>query len=1187
MTPASAALLLPRRWRTVRLLALRTSALLCRHSCSSYSSHRGLQQMPLLITMWCPSAPTTGRTYQRGHRKDAAAPRRRRRRWPQLVWEHSRRGKRRRRLLRQLPLLQSAAAPSAAVMGSALPILRQQQRQQPPLRQQRQLKQQHAPVSTKSLEDSSMPLPGPLTPSSVLRPQIRAGRPALAATQSGHVAVLSGACIVEYHGDGYQNVRCNPRSRLLACCALSPCGSYLAAGEAGGTGRGPHVLVFDVQQGGTPVQIRGHRFGVKRIAWTCNSSSLLSVGEADPDHGGNHQISLWSWPQAEQLASARCVHGVLDVAVAPSSMSFLVVAATTAKHWSIVQAPENSICSGGFATQLVGRALPTDVLGLACEEDAFVAAAWGAESSVYLLTGQGILCMASDADGAPRISSWGNIGHCTHDLVWAPRLGNFIPEAGEGILMCVLEAGVVQIFEAETLTPLAQLANPSTTAPMVGIACSSGGGAVWVLHADQSLARWRQYDNPPDVVMPESIPGLRDAQCIFGRSDCELVTCTDKWLHAWATTPSNRIEIVSRTAPSPSRRGEITAMASSHRVVACGHSSGDIHLMTLPELSLLASMPARHSSGVSSLAYSPSQPTACNTLFLASASYDRSAMVFRIDIQLGAQGVEACQTTLLVQLQRHSAAVHDVALISTRQPSCTMLHLAVCTSDKALVLRGLELSGASTVGRRSQKQLARGSRWVGVSAHPLEPVFFAACSDRRVLKFDAGGQTQQQARIDAPEFEFVAPLRVCSSGRLLAICLSSGHMQGGACSALLLRAQGDMQPVARLAGHAEIVRGVTFLQSGRVLVCWPDGTMLTWSDIDPATSGAIVDATGSAGCAAGAHRLQVEALVSCSQSTMSTQQQSGRYSLASCCASSTIDDQNAEGCNDVMQFPLASAPPTMSTIVAMPIPGGLADLASEPTYRSVGTMLSAAPADALAELTPLEGAETLRESCRPLCCAPSSCRLSVLKRDSLPPKPLYPPPAEDEPDETRTGLSSDSINLSASPISSVSCISTPCRSSGKVAECSSRRVAELVAELRSREADAAVLSDLGQALLAESAALTARRVHHIAALASSSCMATAATPTCVDWLPLPPPLLQPADEASCSSSRCCPPPSLPGSQPLRGELAAACRAGPDELAHAVQRLCCDAAQTLGPGPHSAEVTAKLSRLGVLLPAQPQ
>mmetsp|Transcript_6908 Transcript_6908/g.17143 ORF Transcript_6908/g.17143 Transcript_6908/m.17143 type:complete len:208 (-) Transcript_6908:214-837(-) len=137
MTPASAALLLPRRWRTVRLLALRTSALLCRHSCSSYSSHRGLQQMPLLITMWCPSAPTTGRTYQRGHRKDAAAPRRRRRRWPQLVWEHSRRGKRRRRLLRQLPLLQSAAAPSAAVMGSALPILRQQQRQQQQQQQRR------------------------------------------------------------------------------------------------------------------------------------------------------------------------------------------------------------------------------------------------------------------------------------------------------------------------------------------------------------------------------------------------------------------------------------------------------------------------------------------------------------------------------------------------------------------------------------------------------------------------------------------------------------------------------------------------------------------------------------------------------------------------------------------------------------------------------------------------------------------------------------------------------------------------------------------------------------------------------------------------------------------------------------------------------------------------------------------
>jgi len=691
----------------------------------------------------------------------------------------------------------------------------------------------HADEDAARLVTRDCTLPAAVLPCGAVRPQILASPHAFAATLGGSVACLCGSNVVECHSDGTQHIYSGSRSRAFRCCALSSDGRFLAAGEAG-TGRGPLVLVFDRTRGGPPTPLRGHHNGVGLLAWNSSASHLVSIGDADSDQS-DHQMFLWSWPQAERLATSLCSRGITAVAFAPDANLFATVSAGTAKRWSIVQ-PQDAFSlaqrSRGPPT-LVGKTLAT--VRQATEDDGFVATVWGVDSLLYAVTRRGLLGVVRGDRTAPADAAahWEGVGQGACALVWRKTLcGVSSSGSGEfgssGVLACAFVSGTVQIFDAGSLQPLLNLSAYAGAPRAIGLSCSLDGEALWVLYTDRSLARWQDLEDGPDKILPAPMANLRDVRSIPATGPAQVVTATDRGLQLWMSTPHG-FSLGSRVEPGGPGANEISAIACASSLVACGHRGGEISLLGLPSFSALDPLPTRHRGDVLSLCFGPLSGgfQKGGPILLASASRDRSAMLFRVELCFGTGtgGAETdpktSQTTLLLRLPGHSSAVQGVAVVGGADASGAQL--AVCTADKILMLRDLCLSPASASVRRSHQHLGRGMRWLGLCAHPSKSIFYTACGDRRIMQLSGLGQVQQMSRISGSEVELIGPLRLSGDAKVLAVGLG-----GSEPGVMLIDTSNGMRPFSRLLGPADPFAGVAFIGENRLLGCAPDGAMLLW-----------------------------------------------------------------------------------------------------------------------------------------------------------------------------------------------------------------------------------------------------------------------------------------------------------------------------------------------------------------------
>jgi WD40 repeat protein len=690
-------------------------------------------------------------------------------------------------------------------------------------------------------------LPGLVPPATAVRAQVFASQQAFTATHQGSVISICGNCTAERHNDGtYEVLRVGVRARPLQCCALSPCGRYLAAGESG-PGRNPSVLVYDRYSQGSvlPTSLRGHHYGVRLLAWAPQSLFLVSIGDSETEKS-DHQMILWSWPKGERLAAALVSHGAMDISFSPNYNDFVVVSQTIAKRWSIKEPPPSVAslrCKG--PPQLIGHTVPPSALGLGKSsdrqsgrrsiDDSLVSGAWGDDSALFVLSRRGRITslIGNEAD------RWVDLNQRSFTLVWTPSLCDCIgvDSPPMGVLICGIAGGTVQLLDAGSLKPISALPNAAKggATDAVGVSVSLDGEALWVLYADRSLARWRCLQGVSDCVLPAPVPGLRDVQAVPRSPAPQVMTCTDRGLQLWTETPAG-LTMESRTEPGTSRTGELTALACSSWAVACGHRGGEIHLHAIPSLSALDPIPVRHSGDVLALAFSATPSSPGGPLLLASGARDRTAMVFRIDVKrrTSSGGVLSSRVTLLLQLPNHTAALQHVGLSGSAE--ALDAQLAVCTADKLLLMRDLELGQTTATVRRSHKHLGKSTRWVGLCVHPSRPVFFAACGDRRLLEIDSVSRTQQSIRVGGPEVELVAPLRSCADGKLLAIAFSgTGAYAAIEPGVLLVDAESGLKLLARFTGHAEVASGFAFLGNEHLLACWADGAMLGWDAVDPQT----------------------------------------------------------------------------------------------------------------------------------------------------------------------------------------------------------------------------------------------------------------------------------------------------------------------------------------------------------------
>ncbi|CAL1165802.1 unnamed protein product [Cladocopium goreaui] len=280
----------------------------------------------------------------------------------------------------------------------------------------------------------------------------------------------------------------------------------------------------------------------------------------------------------------------------------------------------------------------------------------------------------------------------------------------------------------------------------VGLACNPLLGSLWVLYADRSLSYFSEPLASRDAcwTLPGAISDLRSAQGLPGHVLTKVVTYSPTSIQLWSSQLQGDLRLEAQSEPAH----ELSTVAVSPWLVACGLSNGEVRLFAaLHGLAELGPLPMRHGAEVLSLSFGHWKPASLRPIILASVSSDRSILVFSIEVQ-GESGLNSSQASLLLHLQHHSGPVHHVSLLaSPSAPGSEVFRMVVCTADQ-LIWRELEYKdGFTTVHKCARQQACRGSRWVGSCADTQRGIFFAACSNRRLLQLDPAGRRVQEMRV--------------------------------------------------------------------------------------------------------------------------------------------------------------------------------------------------------------------------------------------------------------------------------------------------------------------------------------------------------------------------------------------------------------------------------------------------------
>lgn len=622
-------------------------------------------------------------------------------------------------------------------------------------------------------------------------------------------------------------------------------------GESCFGGRSGQVIIMSSEKEVAASLPVGVRRSARHVCWAANGELVAAIVEFESEQvvAADQQLMVWSWPSGERLASSSCGRGTQDVAGSPDGAVLLSVGPSGAKLWTLmrsdstgakaaVKASASSFASGSFGAlplRLVGRALPalpgalpgaktSNAPGLRRRpEDALVAVTWGLESCLFLATRQGGLGLTS-CDSQQKAPIWRDMGRRAFSLAWCRGFAGQ-PERAAGMLACGL-SGRVDILDAADMTTLWKIeAAGGRLGPQldaVGLACNPLLGSLWVLYADRSLSYFSEPLVSRDAcwTLPGAISDLRSAQGLPGHVLTKVVTYSPTSIQLWSSQLQGDLRLEAQSEPAH----ELSSVAVSPWLVACGLSNGEVRLFAaLHGLSELGPLPMRHGAEVLSLSFGHWKPASLRPIILASVSSDRSILVFSIEVQ-GESGLNSSQASLLLHLQHHSGPVHHVSLLASPGVGSEVFRMVVCTADQ-LIWRELEYKhGFTTVHKCARQQACRGSRWVGACADTQRGIFFAACSNRRLLQLDPAGRRVQEVRVaGGNSVEIVGPLHLSNDGRYLAVVLK------GAAGILLCDVAGPMSPLARLAaGQAEPCTGVTVLPGHRILACWSDGTLLSW-----------------------------------------------------------------------------------------------------------------------------------------------------------------------------------------------------------------------------------------------------------------------------------------------------------------------------------------------------------------------
>lgn len=710
------------------------------------------------------------------------------------------------------------------------------------------------------VRESTIPDAG--APVAAVCPQaVAASQHAFTATPEGNVVCLGGNHVVECVHPGEQVVYSSPRQRPFRCVAISPCGNYLAAGE--GAGRTPQVLVFDrsLRKPGPIAQLNGHYHGIRLVAWSATGKFLVSAGEGDSDHG-DAMLFAWSWPQGEKSAALHLPRGLVDVSFVPRTDEFVTLMQTGIKKCQIC-AQEGTPRRATHT--IVVSAIPLDFARKNAsrqteDKDCFVAVACGTGGALFVLRRHGVLCRtvvkqaslpgATARQESPPVPAVAELGRKAHAMVWL-RGASYHPDE---LLVCGLAGGYVHIVDANNLVPVDILSTwECSPLPVMGVSCSKKNGFIWVLYQNCSLRRWQAEngESRSDWKIPSPITKVRDIQVLpKGRPEkikhqsndpVQVIATMDRGIKILQPDVQNLN--IEATDVDHVDKIELSAVACSALVVACGHRNGEICLVVLNPCEI-ARRCKHQSSEVQSMAFAPWFVGSEAPLFLASASKDRSVVIWRIDVDAKAsnRGKVRDVVPFAVAMPQPASPVQGMALLRHGEE----LHLAAYGPDRErlLYLRELVIGPSCATVTRTRKIPPKSTRWAAVCAHPARPSFFAVGADRRVLHLEMCGRPKSEVRIDTGsrlQNEFVGPVRTSGDGRMLMVNMAksdasyfslSGTPSPTPAGVLVLETCPTLQPLLKIAPRADEVPGsLIFYENDEntgILGCWPDGAMLVW-----------------------------------------------------------------------------------------------------------------------------------------------------------------------------------------------------------------------------------------------------------------------------------------------------------------------------------------------------------------------
>uniref|UniRef100_A0A3B4FT64 Uncharacterized protein n=1 Tax=Pundamilia nyererei TaxID=303518 RepID=A0A3B4FT64_9CICH len=205
----------------------------------------------------------------------------------------------------------------------------------------------------------------------------------------------------------------------------------------GRSGHMPCVRVWELD-GGQVAEVQCHKYGISCVAFSTNSSYIVSVG-----YQHDMTVSVWDWKKGSIIASNKVSSRVFAVSFSQDSSYFVTAGNRHVKFWYLDASKERRVNS---TVPLIGR---SGLLG-DHKNSVFCGVACGrgrTASNTYCITSSGLLCLFNSSR---HLEAWVNLKTSSASCL----------AVSESFVFCGCADGVIRVFGPSNLQYVTTLHRP-------------------------------------------------------------------------------------------------------------------------------------------------------------------------------------------------------------------------------------------------------------------------------------------------------------------------------------------------------------------------------------------------------------------------------------------------------------------------------------------------------------------------------------------------------------------------------------------------------------------------------------------------------------------------------------------------------------------------------------------------------